>query len=581
VAAAYLARPAIALERFDFEQRYLLEPGRKLTDHAFLARDGVFHVFYTRGYQGQDWTDPGNGINFGHATSTDLVHWTVQDSVLSTETPGWKESSLWAPHVVDEPAGESLLYFTGVDGDGAQQIGVALSGDLFTWFEPPINPVYQPDTTWAYWRPGQWANCRDPFVMASLGDYFMLATAMTKPGYQGNPDSLGAISLAFSDDGLTWSDVGAPLFINDSYRVLESNHMVERDGIWYLFFHEKHVPGIQYMTSDQPFAGWEKTSAELLEYEGVAAEIYEHEGQWWVTRWRDAIWGGETILGIKIDPLEWNGTTPVIGPQNVMLDDWMVVSGTAFDVQPTFGDRPFDRTGVPSNVEGHFWINSAELHAGPIVWGEPESPPNNGLTGIMRSREFTIGADYMVLRVGGGNDPERLYVALVDPSPPYEQLRVATGEDSDVMREVIWDLADLAGAAVKLEITDLSRDDPMGHINVDAILETDDPYSIGVGPAEPARLGPRPPVRVAPITPARGPVEFVVDLERSAASLVLELHDAQGRLVRRVDYGSRGAGRHLVVWDGRGEDGRRAARGGYFYRVPGAEGVAGKLVLVR
>ena len=59
---------------------------------------------------------------------------------------------------------------------------------------------------------------------------------------------------------------------------------------------------------------------------------------------------------------------------------------------------------MPSNVEGHFWINSAELHAGPIVWGEPESPPNNGLTGIMRSREFTIGADYMVLRVGGGND---------------------------------------------------------------------------------------------------------------------------------------------------------------------------------
>ncbi len=47
----------------------------------------------------------------------------------------------------------------------------------------------------------------------------------------------------------------------------------------------------------------------------------------------------------------------------------------------------------------------------------------------------------------------------------------------------------------------------------------------------------------------------------------LEVYDLAGRLVRRLHSGGLEAGRHQVLWDGRGSQGRLAAAGVYFYRL--------------
>jgi flagellar hook assembly protein FlgD len=45
---------------------------------------------------------------------------------------------------------------------------------------------------------------------------------------------------------------------------------------------------------------------------------------------------------------------------------------------------------------------------------------------------------------------------------------------------------------------------------------------------------------------------------------VLRIHDVAGRLVRTIDAGPRPAGVHVMSWDGRDAEGRRAASGIYY-----------------
>jgi len=50
----------------------------------------------------------------------------------------------------------------------------------------------------------------------------------------------------------------------------------------------------------------------------------------------------------------------------------------------------------------------------------------------------------------------------------------------------------------------------------------------------------------------------------------LSLHDAGGRLVRRLAAGTRAAGWNEVPWDGRDRTGRSVAPGVYFVRLEAA-----------
>lgn len=85
-----------------------------------------------------------------------------------------------------------------------------------------------------------------------------------------------------------------------------------------------------------------------------------------------------------------------------------------------------------------------------------------------------------------------------------------------------------------------------------------------VGVAAESRL----PAQLLAVTPnpSRAPVRFEFRLAE-AGEATLEVYDLAGRLVRELATGSRGAGRHAVVWDGRDARGRSVAGGVLFYRL--------------
>ena len=66
------------------------------------------------------------------------------------------------------------------------------------------------------------------------------------------------------------------------------------------------------------------------------------------------------------------------------------------------------------------------------------------------------------------------------------------------------------------------------------------------------------------------------------AVVSIEIFNVSGALVRRLEEGSRKAGRHQTEWDGRDTAGRAVASGIYFYRLAGVVGAdSRKMVLLK
>jgi hypothetical protein len=579
-----LAVPAHALVDFDFEQRVVLEPGAYIKDHSLVFRDGAYHLYYTVGNEGEGWGQAGNEIDFGHATSHDLVHWTFEPRILGIDPTSWKNRNLWAPHVERVGALGYRLYYTGIDSSVVQQIGIASSADLMTWTDESVaTAAYHPDTTWALWAPGRWSNCRDAFVLDLGTQWLLLATASAKPAYAGS--ERGALALAFSPDGMTWTDAGAPFVMNDGPRVLESPFLFGMDDRYYLLFTEAGVTGVQLASSSSLLSGWDVTQASVFEDKGFAAEVVTVPGATLMTRVRGLYQPDGTLTrSVLIDTLYATGNGPRLGASNRLWQEWIPIEGdTAFMYQPTFGDRPLARTGIPSGVEGHFWINTAERYGEPVTDGCHDCPPDEARTGIIRSHVFPVTGQRMTLWVGGGAEEESLYVALRRLSDG-EFLFRETGTGGDELTERTWNLDGLAGTAVQIEIADLATD---GHVNVDAIREQDPVIGIGSSDGDtgdgapgldPAALR----VTVAPSPAAAGdPVRVSFALPRSAA-IELDVVDPTGRRVALLLREPRAAGLHRLRWEARLADGRLAPRGVYFVRLVAAgEMIATKFTLSR
>lgn len=72
--------------------------------------------------------------------------------------------------------------------------------------------------------------------------------------------------------------------------------------------------------------------------------------------------------------------------------------------------------------------------------------------------------------------------------------------------------------------------------------------------------------------PTSGAVTGAVELPAGAGSVVVEIADASGNVVRRLELGERAAGTHTFAWDGAGEDGARLAPGTYLIAAHGRLG---------
>jgi beta-fructofuranosidase len=180
---------------------------------SWVAEDGeLYHLFFLKAPRALG--DPAlrhTAATVGHATSSDLVRWTLHDDALAPAAGRWDDLAIWTGSVQRGGDGLWRFYYSALStsrglGTADQRIGVAQSDDLFSWRRVGDSPLIGPDARWyrtlARHRE---LSCtwRDPFVFADPdGDgWHMLITARATavPRLQS-----GVLAHARSADMLSW-----------------------------------------------------------------------------------------------------------------------------------------------------------------------------------------------------------------------------------------------------------------------------------------------------------------------------------------------------------------------------------------
>lgn len=195
-------------------------------DSWYTTHDGQHHAYFLHAPRALG--DPNarhHSARIGHASSADLVHWTVHEpALLPAAGPAWDDQATWTGCVVRAHDGTWFMFYTGIsraDRCLVQRIGLAVSTDLHTWTRVGDSPLVTADERWYETDPDRTVDgvaWRDPWVFEGPdGRWHMLLTASAAgwPAPTG-----GVIGHAVSDDLLTW-EVLPPVTAPGRHRCLE------------------------------------------------------------------------------------------------------------------------------------------------------------------------------------------------------------------------------------------------------------------------------------------------------------------------------------------------------------------------
>jgi sucrose-6-phosphate hydrolase SacC (GH32 family) len=131
------------------------------------------------------------------------------------------------------------------------------------------------------------------------------------------------------------------------------------------------------------------------------------------------------------------------------------VEGEAFGPGPARGTLPNQQK--VSGYQGQGLVNT--YYKGDNTRGALTSPP------------LAVERKYLNFLIGGGNRPGEAGINLLLDG---KVVRTATGDDDEKLTWATWDLSDLVGKQVVIQIVD-QADGGWGHVNVDQIVQSDAP----------------------------------------------------------------------------------------------------------
>ncbi|MFH0758177.1 MAG: T9SS type A sorting domain-containing protein [Bacteroidota bacterium] len=221
--------------------------GTAVADPTVIFNDSIFHMWY----EGTPTKSLSEGMQIGHATSPDGIHWTkdTNNPVLEMGTSGkWDDQWVSQPEVIYNGSEYHMWY----GGDNRtfekMSIGHATSMDGTTWTKDARNPVLISEAS------GDWDYPRVNFPKVIFdGTSF-------KMFYSGGDFAKWQIGCATSEDGSTWTKyVNNPLLSNGTNGTWDASFaaftpVIDSAGVkfkmWYLGGSSVNSSGIGYAESN-------------------------------------------------------------------------------------------------------------------------------------------------------------------------------------------------------------------------------------------------------------------------------------------------------------------------------------------
>ena len=182
----------------------------------------------------------------------------------------------------------------------------------------------------------------------------------------------------------------------------------------------------------------------------AAPEIIHHEGQYYVASLMDS------LKGIKLARLKWIRVPQTGEPlfdftQQAERSKWHVTSG---ELTSVFTDS--ERSNFHPPVK--YFIGTAETQTKRF---------DDDQRGVVESPVVTLAANDYLLYISGGEDLEKLYVALVDADTGNELAR-CTGSGNNELKATVVHGSDWVGKRAVVRVVD-NATGPWGHINFGGI----------------------------------------------------------------------------------------------------------------
>lgn len=391
--------------------------------NGMVYYEGEYHLFYQYYPEGIVW----GPMHWGHAISTDLIHWEHLPIALYPDEHGlifsgsavidWNNTSGFGKD--DQPAMVAIYSYhdlakeqAGLEDDFQTQ-GIAYSIDKGrTWTKYKGNPVLG--------NPGI-RDFRDPKVIwHEDSQQWVMALAV-----------LDHLMIYGSPNLKEWS------LLSEFGKDLGSH-----DGVWECpdLFPLKDETGKEHwvlilnMNPGNPNGG-SGTQYFIGDFDGKEFKVNE-------------------------DFMKLLETLPAKTPEGIVYEDFengyanWTVEGTAFGKQPAKGTFPNQQK--VTGFEGNGLANSFNT--------------GDEAIGTLLSKEFTIEKAAINFLIGGGNHRGRTYIALVVDG---KQVREAEGRNSGKLEWKGWDVSTYLGQKAQLKIVDKHTKE-WGHITVDQITFADE-----------------------------------------------------------------------------------------------------------
>ena len=471
--------------------------------NGLIYYKGVYNLYYQYNPTGTTWGD----ISWGHATSTDLVHWTQQPLAIAATA----DEMIYSGSVVLDSTNSSgfgtsanpplVAVYTSAYSSGiqAQSLAYSLDGGE-TWTKYADNPVLNLNSQ----------NFRDPkvFWYAPTKSWRMVVSLAAQDQIQiySSPD-LKSWSLlsTFGPDGDTdgvWEMPDLiPLNLNGDANDVKWVMMVGVDNKVQYFVGSfngttftpdgpaTYTPpsGSLYEGFDGgTYDGWTTTGSSFGSAPATGTLPNQQTVSGYVgSGFVDSYNGGDTSTGTLTSP-----TFTVDKPYLNFLvggGDDPYVSGSVYD-SPAPAGTVFDDFSGPGWGTG--WTATGSFaDAGPTTETlNGQQDPSvldtcvagcDSATGTITSPTFTVSSNYIDFLIAGGDHPEG------QPGPTAVNLLIggkivasATGDDSADMNWVNWQVAKYRGQQAQIQVVDQndgSGNVPWAHLMVDDIVFANTP----------------------------------------------------------------------------------------------------------